>query len=249
MLARIDGDWVRLNLLGVIVHFVFLYSIFDIYYTSPIVSHARPKLLRRTEAPLAKRLVFFSAGMPLNELYNRCSLAYLDGLRSRTFYENSAESSFLHGLIRDNRAAYGVSRSHVPTESRPGHVALFAGFYEDVSAIARGWKHNPVRFDSVFNRSRAAFLFGSPDIVSMLGDEVPQARVNAYSGTEERFFDEDAAGLDRWVFDKFEVWPKVLTSVMLLFSRLQKLLSDTNAPIDGEGTVFLLHLLGFVRGH
>lgn len=228
--------------LALVFHLMYVYSIFDIYFVSPIVSGMRSFGVERepgVEAP-AKRLVLFVG----------------DGLRADKAFQTFPDPSppedadpdddgpvYLAPFVRSRaleHGTFGVSHTRVPTESRPGHVALIAGLYEDVSAVMTGWKLNPVNFDSVFNRSRHTWSWGSPDILPMFKEGAVPGRIDAYTyGEEAEDFTSDATFLDTWVFDR----------VKELFAQAKKD-PELNAKLREDKVVFFLHLLGLdTTGH
>ncbi|XP_068565840.1 GPI ethanolamine phosphate transferase 1 isoform X2 [Cebidichthys violaceus] len=213
-------------LVGLIVHVVFFLSIFDIYFTSPLVHGMTPQVTPL--APPASRLV----------------LVVADGLRADSLFtllpDGSSRAPYLRSVIEE-KGTWGVSHTRVPTESRPGHVALIAGFYEDVSAIAKGWKENPVEFDSVFNETRHTWCWGSPDILPMFakGASGDHVYTHTYPAGEEDFASTDASRLDTWVF----------TQVKSFFQSAKSNSSLRDSLLEDEN-IFFLHLLGIdTNGH
>lgn len=157
-------------LLSLAFHVLYTVSIFDIYFTSPVVHPARRYGVEDTYAPAAGGQVEELRGKARHTA-KRLVLIVGDGLRADTLFSlqppslrptwerSDALSSIKptpaevrsYGAptqpfyaaphlrrIALERGAWGVSHTRVPTESRPGHVALIAGMYEDVSAVTKG---------------------------------------------------------------------------------------------------------------
>jgi phosphatidylinositol glycan class N len=249
--------------IAVVFHLVYILSIFDIYFVSPIASGMRLFQVER-DAPDAKppadRLVLFVGkeapvcdNPAVAPLFTDPSGPLGDGLRAdKAFlplpdpYPKTEEdlvprplAPYLRSRVLEH-GTFGVSHTRVPTESRPGHVALIAGLYEDVSAVTTGWKLNPVNFDSVFNRSRHTWSWGSPDILPMFEEGAEPGRVSAYTyGHEFEDFSQDSTALDYWVFDHVKE--------LFAEARENEVLSQA---LRQDKVVFFLHLLGLdTAGH
>nr|ACO15442.1 GPI ethanolamine phosphate transferase 1 [Caligus clemensi] len=207
------------------LHVLFFFSIFDIYFKSPVIPVSR-RFAPSNEPPCRRVFVFVA-----------------DGMRARTFYEHwENKAPFIHKMVRLNGIS-GVSHTRVPTESRPGHVALFGGMYEDPSAITKGWKENPADFDTVFNQSKISYAWGSPDILPMFSKGTDKMNIMTYSQEFEDFSAKDLSKLDTWVFER-------ALGLLQKASDLEHHDHDLQMNLRQGGVIFFLHLLGSdTNGH
>ncbi|KAK0220043.1 Phosphatidylinositolglycan class N-domain-containing protein [Armillaria fumosa] len=220
----------HLLIIGLLFHLIFIYSVFDCYFTSPVVHGMSSFNVGYKEA---KRLVLIVG----------------DGLRADLLFEPNGFSALpntpdvvaphIRSII-EHRGAFGVSHTRVPTESRPGHVAIIGGMYEDVSAVAKGWKTNPVDFDSVFNQSSHTYSFGSPDILPMFTRGAVPGVVKEWSYDEDaEDFTQDATKLDLWVLEHLRDLFRNATTDSTLDHQLRS-----------DKVVIFMHLLGLdTAGH
>jgi len=106
---------------GVILHLLYLSSVFYIYFKSPILPGLESVAVEY-EAPAARLVLFVADGLRADKVFH---------------LKNKNKTNFLRHILEE-RGRWGVSHTRVPTESRVGHVSMIAGTYEDVSAITNG---------------------------------------------------------------------------------------------------------------
>ncbi|KAG2013076.1 GPI ethanolamine phosphate transferase 1 [Coprinopsis cinerea AmutBmut pab1-1] len=229
-LAPFNYSISKLLILGFLFHVVFIYSVFDCYFTSPVVSGM--KSFNVGSSPAKRLVLIVGDGLRADLLFNTNPFPNIPG-------SPRIVAPHLRSIV-ENRGAFGISHTRVPTESRPGHVAIIAGMYEDVSAVTKGWKTNPVDFDSVFNQSSATFQFGSPDITPMFTRGAAPGKVKEWCyDAEAEDFTKDATELDLWVLDHLESLLRNATTDPSLDKELRQ-----------DKVVFFLHLLGLdTTGH
>ncbi|XP_062134122.1 GPI ethanolamine phosphate transferase 1 [Drosophila sulfurigaster albostrigata] len=204
---------------ALIVHVLLLGSIFVIYFRSPVIEGLQPQPTLPAEPP-ADRLV----------------LIVTDGLRADSFFtDNCNHVPHLREIFLQD-GLVGISRTHVPTESRPGHIALIAGLYEDPSAVTRGWKENPIEFDTVFNRSGHTYAWGAHDVLHIFEKLTDGGRPMYF----DAYHDLDFSGQQKTY--KQDEW---------VFQRVRQLLKRKQEELrSAKKVVFFLHLLGLdTAGH
>ncbi|CAH8484733.1 unnamed protein product [Schistosoma turkestanicum] len=170
----------------ILLNVIQFYSIFDIYFTSPL-THGINIVPLNISAPATHIIFMVSDGLRADKIFSH-DMEYTPFLRNVLLH---------HGL-------WGVSHTRVPTESRPAHVAMLGGFYEDVASITKGWKVNPMEFDSVLNRSLLSWIWGYKEVVmSFVSPSTHHIKATPCPDELSDMAKTNLTEIDRWVVNQF----------------------------------------------
>ena len=188
----------RLSVIGfatiaIAFHITYIFTIFDIHFGDPVINDIINSYgeVSGTAQPARRVVVYVADGLRADKAFQLGQGPPFDDV-----------IPFLRSKITGG-GSFGVSHTHVPTETRPGLVALFAGVREDVSTFSTGWNIDPVNVDNVFNRSRRSWVWGGETSVAMFAKGTAQDRHYVdYWPKEMEDYSKDATDLDKWVFDR-----------------------------------------------
>lgn len=139
---------------------------------------------------------------------------------------------------RDGSIIWGLSMADAPTESRPNHVAMLAGFPEELSNIWHAWERNGRQFDHLLKRASVAYAWGESSVLDHFegSDHVHLVTFPDYlPGIVE-----DPSELDRWTLEKYKE----------LLANQSKQKDAGKAFRERDGLVIFLHLAGVdLSGH
>ena len=222
---------------GVMLHALLIYAMFDVHFLTPLVHNIEPTYVNFT-APASRLVIIVADGLRGDRLFELEDVLGEGDIKAA----RAPRAPFLHSIAK-SEGRWGISHARPPTESRPGHVALLAGFYEDPSAITKGWQANAVEFDHLLHQSTAAWAIGAPSLVPMFSTGIPHARTVTYAEELEDFAaSSDHAALDVWVFDRAI---EILNGEVADEAAKKGATPESErAALEGDRIVFLLHLLG-----
>eukprot|EP01053_Blabericola_migrator_P003983 Blabericola_migrator_1__3982@NODE_2207_length_3123_cov_159_187173_g1390_i0_p1_GENE_NODE_2207_length_3123_cov_159_187173_g1390_i0NODE_2207_length_3123_cov_159_187173_g1390_i0_p1_ORF_typecomplete_len948_score119_97PigN/PF04987_14/1_3e74Phosphodiest/PF01663_22/3_1e22Phosphodiest/PF01663_22/2_2e03Sulfatase/PF00884_23/6_8e09_NODE_2207_length_3123_cov_159_187173_g1390_i01132956 len=230
--------WVIFLVTSSAIHLTFLPSVFDAYFRTHLHTGMAPT--PTTDHPPADRVVVFIA----------------DGLRAEAYFDpvrqeirdklpggDSPWAAPFLKQIAEFRGLEAVLHTRAPTETRPCFQSMFAGFYEDPSAVMKAFKNTPVMFDTIFNHSTTTWMFAPASTAHIFGSSMNPNHTQFIFHTTEASEDYSRGG--RTYDESIEVLLR-----HNLLDKLRSRDSDVVKTLGDERVVILIHLLGVdISGH
>ena len=217
---------------SVVYHLLYVFCALDVYYRSPIQDIGGMGSHKTDSNIKAKRVVFITMdGAPADVVFSGANKDLINLREGGEGMTGKVTAPFLNKILSGEKGntCWGVTHTHVPTESRPGHVALIAGLYEDPSAVTTGWQYNSnTSFDTAWKESRSVWQWGAPEIVNIFS-AAPHIHTFPFPD-EMNDFALNPETLDSWVAAN-------------LTSFLSSTETQNNPDLHKSEIIFFLHFL------